>query len=54
MARLSTAGFVTVGARGQSSLREIWRVHLNIVNFDGPQTSRNARHIRWICDFLMA
>jgi hypothetical protein len=53
-ARLSAAGFVTNGAGGQSILREFWRVHLNIVDFDGPETSRNSRQIRWICDFLMA
>jgi len=29
-------------------------LHLDIVDFDGPETSRNAREIRWICDFLMA
>jgi hypothetical protein len=53
-ARLSAAGFVTAGAGGQSSLRKFWLLHLNIIDFDGPETRRNPREIRWICDFLMA
>jgi len=52
-ASFSAAHFVSVRARTQRRLRQLGFVHLNIVNLDGPQASRNSSQIRRIRDLLV-